>query len=869
VTQLKLLTQPKDSVHWPLKDQIVEVLPWSAALPNGETLAELSGRLARVTRTYNPDDQTLEIDTSMAGFGVNWKTRADVADFFDGTPDDEYFFLRIWNRGDDVASPPAIPIANGDLGNTGLHVAFVGGPLRPQDFWIIAARPATPTVVVPWRLDAANGGAPPNGVKRYRAPLGLIRWTVSGGAVVGELIDDCRRPFLPLTKLRGCCTVTVGDGVTSFGMYTKIQEAIDALPVSGGTVCVLPGTYNESVVINNRHDIVVHGCDARSRVRASAVRTGAQPAFLIVDSEDIAIERLGIEAGPRSAVEILRTRRAAVRQCVIQMRDIPTMFQAIWARGEDLVIERNLIDNLSRRDVAGGPAVSILNSAFDGTLPPPPVVIAGATRGGIQLGGGCERVRILANVIRGGIWNGITLGSVIVEGGTDVDQPDVPGSEDPCFPCQDVDSSGGGGIDPIRVRSAGNLYDIEIRGNTIEDMGANGIAVVRYFAIGSAPILVSVDGLHIVSNVIRRCLRREIAPPAPAMQWLIGYGGIALAIARDLRVCDNEITHNGASHLEPVCGLFALAAVNAQIDRNRIIDNGPRVREGGNAGAKPGTRGGIWIWLALESAPGNSGQKVALAAAQLRRPSSLPAALVRDNIIVTPIGRTITLFAIGAVDIARNRLITQGTTGRDLDVLANTVLVGDLGLSNEWTLGLLFVFILILLGAVPSPVNRCLLAKGLGLFNPTTGAPWPPLTARWPTGKVQFTENQVSCDLVGERGGITLSSLLIASFDDVKFTDNQCEIESVLRVFLLNAFLLCGSVRMADNRLSETWLRTILSAWSLGLMNTTTDNQSTHCLRADALTAATRVFRDNLKFIQAFCPQECDSVFPPDKDPGG
>jgi len=871
VTQLKLLSQPKDAVHWPLKDQIVEVLPWSAALPNGETLAELSGRLARVTRTYNPDDQTLEIDTSMAGFGVQWKTRADIADFFDGTSDDEYFFLRVWNRGDDLASPPAIPIANGDLGNTGLHVEFVGGPLRPQDFWIIAARPATPTVVTPWLLDAGSGGAPPNGVKRYRAPLGLIRWTVSGGSAVGELIDDCRRPFLPLTKLRGCCTVTVGDGVTSFGMYTKIQAAIDALPASGGTVCVLPGTYDESVVIKDRHDIVVHGCDARSRVRAIAGRPGPQPAFLIVDSEDIAIERLGIEAGPRSAVEILRTQRAAVRQCVIQMRDLPTTYQAIWARGEDLVIERNLIDNLPRRDV-GGPTGGVLNSAFDGTSPPPPVVIAGATRGGIQLGGGCERVRILANVIRGGIWNGITLGSIIVEGGKDEDQPDVPGSEDPCFPCKDVDSSGGGiTIEPVRVRSAGNLYDIEIRDNTIDDMGANGISVVRYFGIGNVPILVTVNGLHITSNVIRRCLRREIAPPPPAIQWVIGYGGIALAMARDLRVCDNEIIYNGASHLEPVCGLFAIAVENALIDRNRIIDNGPRVREGSGAAAKPGTRGGIWIWLALESAPASAAQGVTFAAAVIpRRPSGLPAALVRDNLIVTPIGRTITLFAIGAVDIARNRLITQGTTGRDLDLYANTVLVVDFGISNEWTLGLLFVFVLLLLGAVPSHVDPCLLAKGLGLFNPTTGTPWPPLTAgRWPTGKVQFTENQVSCDVVEERAGLTLSSLLIASLDDVKFTDNQCEIESVLRVFLLDAFLIGGSVRMADNRLSETWLRTLLSAWTVGLMNTTTDNQSTHCLRADALTAATRVFRDNLKFIQAFCPQECDKAFPPDKDPPG
>ena len=68
-------------------------------------------------------------------------------------------------RGDDTASPAAIPIANGDLGNTGLRVTFSGAPLRAADHWIIAARPAAPDVIVPWVLtDAA--GTPAHGVLR-------------------------------------------------------------------------------------------------------------------------------------------------------------------------------------------------------------------------------------------------------------------------------------------------------------------------------------------------------------------------------------------------------------------------------------------------------------------------------------------------------------------------------------------------------------------------------------------------------------------------------------------------------------------------------------------------------------------------------
>jgi len=163
VQQLVLLTEPKDAVHWPLKDQIVEVLPWSAALPNRETLAELSGHLARASATYNPDDKTVEIDTALpAGFGAQWKSRTDKADFFDGSPTDDYFFLRVWNRGDDVVSPPAIPIASGLLGNTGLQLTFLNGPLRPHDFWVIAARPAT--------APAGSHSAPSSSSRGTRCP---------------------------------------------------------------------------------------------------------------------------------------------------------------------------------------------------------------------------------------------------------------------------------------------------------------------------------------------------------------------------------------------------------------------------------------------------------------------------------------------------------------------------------------------------------------------------------------------------------------------------------------------------------------------------------------------------------------------------
>ncbi|MGH8050925.1 MAG: hypothetical protein ACREPB_09730, partial [Arenimonas sp.] len=90
------------------------------------------------------------------------------------------------------------------------------------------------------------------------------------------------------------------------------------------------------------------------------------------------------------------------------------------------------------------------------------------------------------------------------------------------------------------------------------------------------------------------------------------------------------------------------------------------------------------------------------------------------------------------------------------------------------------------------------------------------------------------------------------------FTDNQCEVSSTNFFLLTDVVLGAGSVRVADNRFSETWLRAFFSGFILGGMNTTTDNQSTHCLRAMSFMPNNMlVFKDNLALIEAYCPGAC------------
>jgi hypothetical protein len=98
--------------------------------------------------------------------------------------------------------------------------------------------------------------------------------------------------------------------------------------------------------------------------------------------------------------------------------------------------------------------------------------------------------------------------------------------------------------------------------------------------------------------------------------------------------------------------------------------------------------------------------------------------------------------------------------------------------------------------------------------------------------------------------------VLVFSLDDLGMTDNECEITTTNVFFHADTLLLGGSVRLADNRLSETWMHAGFSGITLGGMNTTTDNQSTHCLQAQSWLNL-RVFKDNLALLSTFCPHEC------------
>lgn len=872
-TTITLLSEPRDQAHWPQAGQVVEILPWSAVLVNGEKLAEElePGHLSRLADPYDPDRRTITlVDPLPPGFGEEWTRRGDAEDlrhsrFGRVGPREPYFFLRVWDRGADRDSEPALAIAPGPvaLGTTGLRVAFGGTDHRPGDHWILAARPETPDRVVPWELEAER---PPDGVRRFYAPLAVLHW--SGGA--GKVVDDCRKTFRPLTgaEVGGCCTYTVGDGVQSQGDLTSLQEAIQRLPPGGGEICLLPGDHLGPVVLADRDNVTIHGCGVHGRLRAGA--GGADPTAAVLRIENctrITVRSLAIVAAERVAVEIAGNLALATLEHVT-LQDLEIIAKdrsAVVATGaryltlETSAIRIEPLDTSLTRDSVQGKVAAVVVGGEDLRIEGNCITTDGgrglqrSALGGLQILGGSERVEIRRNSISGGNGNGISLGSyqyqpvsVVNSYEATVDyyanyRHDLTGES-----YINVSDNGCVEVDPNPQRPAddqvpisdGALRDVRIVDNDIAEMGANGIAVIRFFDLGREPLLITTDRLTIERNRIRGCLRLEFVQLPAELRQVTTFGAIALADGEYLVVRDNMLEGNAAGRSDAICGVFILNGEGIVVDGNRILHNG-RLADAANPPG-PGLRGGIHIGLARP-------RTVPLAGGA--RQDGVPATRVHGNVVVSPEGRALKILAIGPVSVEGNQFTAHGShslktepmpgnrqdsfTGaaevtREERSAAPTALTAlndalggavvsivNLGFSNELYLQLLGLSGFGLSDELPEPSEAE--ATGTRLFA---------------GGNVMFNDNQVVLDAYSDAVTQAVSVVTLFSFDDVSMVGNQCDADLLFDRILTNAFVMgfLSSVRVADNRFKAGVFNGLLSVltWSFWF-NSTTDNQGTHC----------------------------------------
>ncbi len=847
-------------------------------------------------------------------------------------------FFRLWN-GIERVSEFALTVEKDLPDNVGIKLKFdpeAAGKYTPGDYWTFSVRAGdigNPTVLL--------GEKQPEGIFYHRVPLAEINWTSDN--VTGAGIEDCREVFQPLTKLKGCCTYRVGDGVHSHGDFTSVQAAINALPEPGGEICILPGNYIENIFLKGRHDVTLRGCGRRSQLVAKS-RSG-NSVIQVVQCQNIRIESLAIEAGPedfgisltgaekragsqseraylknitlsglfikasaRSAIQAYNAQFLSLVNSAIQMLETGdaggNYYKAVSLTGDDMLIKDCEIRVVSEKNP---------DQKDRGLFQ------ARSALGGLQIGGGSERVRIIDNLIAGGAGNGIELGSAdLLKDGVSVIGPGYGGLRELGKDGYIYKQKTAEGYIP----SAGQpLSDIIIQSNRILDMGQNGIGMTAFFGFpgeldeyinrqGSEfiPEMVSVSDLTIVENRIESCVRGSAQIPENMLRRM-GRGGIVLADTERLVIRDNFIIDNGIDFRKPVCGIFVVQAEGVEISRNHII--GPVITEDPD---KPlnvkvygsGPRGGIWINLAL--APEAQPTIKLVGGKEVRSMQFSPAvtaATIRENIVSVQLGRSLTLAANGPVSVVNNQFTTCNVEAMNafelfkilsaknaklsgamvfqlIDVLAGNVIIFDpeaLTYSFELLFSKFFV-------KLPQQVGGRVLAHKL---EPRTKIILPPpvIKKTSPVDKTNpefsksaqtviqydglslrlaydqtgpsfsdsnflFTNNQCYQDKSTDDDDFSLASILITTLKDVGFNNNQsgCRLTQIslpqfpaISFPMINTYIFGKSSRTSDNRFietldrrqqpSSTTLYPPFSAFTFGLLNITTDNIGTHCIKVD------------------------------------
>jgi hypothetical protein len=124
---------------------------------------------------------------------------------------------------------------------------------------------------------------------------------------------------------------------------------------------------------------------------------------------------------------------------------------------------------------------------------------------------------------------------------------------------------------------------------------------------------------------------------------------------------------------------------------------------------------------------------------------------------------------------------------------------------------------------------------------------------------VSLCDNHITLDLLERAPVAVMSSVVLLSLDDVQVDANQMQVEQDRDLIAAQLLGMGWSFRLTGNRLEETLvvnnsITSGLSAFVFAPLGTMTSNQSSHCL---VLSAALRVFADNIQVIQQFDSEAC------------
>ncbi|HEY2472705.1 MAG TPA: DUF6519 domain-containing protein [Terracidiphilus sp.] len=511
--------------------------------------------------------------------------------------------------------------------------------------------------------------------------------------------------------------------------------------------------------------------------------------------------------------------------------------------------------------------------------------------GGILIAGPSREVFVSDNLVEGGRFNGITLGSYAVVDSTGLETKRIIGihtvPEDDCCNNGSLEPPGSSttGDPGTSIVAGGKLLDIVIDRNRILNMGLCGIGPVGVFDIRQSLEVISIENLLITNNSIRDTVLRAVAAldtfgtrqveeaanpidgsatgsisgaaadfASPATLSSIGtlgngssnpYAAICVPDVQNLTIHDNEITNFGANPGVAGNGIFVLNGEVVDISRNRINET----RDWTSSGLQDGPtsialHGGIMLGLVTPALlPGSSAASNPYTT-NIYEPGT-PALRVEENVVRVALGQALVALGLGAFSIADNHFscggLVRGTRQREM---AQNVLIYNLGAAIDSGLQG-FRQAQATGGATVSPYAFSSGAASRGFMQSGTGT-------------VLFANNV--CQLEARVSHqLSFSSIMIMARDHLIFTGNESWVDSLVRDVFSDAILTGGSLNVTSNRFQESPLSVYLSGLTNGLMNVTSQNISTFCLVVEG-PANFRVDRDNLALINMVLPGTCSNI---------
>ncbi|MBS0523277.1 MAG: right-handed parallel beta-helix repeat-containing protein [Proteobacteria bacterium] len=172
---------------------------------------------------------------------------------------------------------------------------------KAGDYWVFVARTADASVELLHR-------APPRGIHHHFARLAI--WDVGAGTVT-----DCRHPWPPAAGegVDCSCTACVTAASHASGQFT-IQDAVNKVAQTGGTVCLGPGQYalRAPVQLNGVRGVRIRGQGAATTIVA------AGSVFAVTNGAAIGIENMAIlSLGRQPAITVQTAIGLVLRQLLM------------------------------------------------------------------------------------------------------------------------------------------------------------------------------------------------------------------------------------------------------------------------------------------------------------------------------------------------------------------------------------------------------------------------------------------------------------------------------------------------------------------------------------------------------------------------